>query len=200
MILLIAMNVTASPKSHWPEFCAQFFSEQVKCTVTFSGRRRYANGPQITRLATHTSNLCNVHLSIKQSFVCPSRELQTYVARHWDLHECTPIVQLWRWSAYILVLLPLMARWHSSDDFGAELMLWQSKRFDYSAPQFFHESDDKNFYSSYRRAGRLNLLDDLVFRCEFERLPAHYVQISVQVHLSTYCIVQVYNCTLYSGP
>ena len=78
-------------------------------------------------------------------------------------------------SAYILVLLPLMARWHSSDEFDAEQMLRQmlrqSSRFDYSEPQFFHIR-----YGVYEdwfciSVGRLNLFEDALLRCEFEHLP-----------------------------
>ena len=40
--------------------------------------------------------------------------------------------------AYILVSLPLIARWHTSERFNAERMLRESGKFDYSEPQFFN--------------------------------------------------------------
>ena len=37
-----------------------------------------------------------------------------------------------------LVSLPMLARWHTSEDFPAEEMLRESGKFDFSEPQFFH--------------------------------------------------------------
>ena len=56
-----------------------------------------------------------------------------------DLDILTPFDILWSpRNSYILVSLPLMARWHSSKRFNAERILRQSGKFDYSTPQFFH--------------------------------------------------------------
>ena len=41
-------------------------------------------------------------------------------------------------TAYILVSLPMMARWHSTGAFNAEHILKQSGQFHYSEPQFYH--------------------------------------------------------------
>ena len=56
-----------------------------------------------------------------------------------DADLLTPFDIMWNpHNAYILVSLPLMARWHSVKGFNAERILRQSGKFDYSAPQFFH--------------------------------------------------------------
>ena len=66
-------------------------------------------------------------------------------------------------TAYILVSLPLMARWHSSVSFNAEHILRQSGQFDYSAPQFYHTHCEKDYL-----VGPLRCSTDTCLRCEFE--------------------------------
>ena len=82
-----------------------------------------------------------------------------------DVEICTPFGQLPKASAYILVSLPLMARWHSSDEFEAERILCQSGRFDYSEPQLFHMIIKGAFNLC---EGPLTVIEGLMFRCEFE--------------------------------
>ena len=70
-------------------------------------------------------------------------------------------------TAYILVSLPLMARWHSSDSFNAQHTLRQSGQFDYSEPQFYH----KQRWPSPRTinpTGPLRYSTNTALRCEFE--------------------------------
>ena len=67
-------------------------------------------------------------------------------------------------TAYILVSLPLMARWHSSDSFNAEHIFRQSGQFDYSEPQFYH----KQRCLSINLAGPLRYSTATSLRCEFE--------------------------------
>ena len=48
-----------------------------------------------------------------------------------DVELRAPLKLLWIERAYILVSLPLVARWHSSDRFDAERIIRQSGQFDY---------------------------------------------------------------------
>ena len=100
-----------------------------------------------------------------------------------DADVQTPFDVLWSpFNAYILVSLPLMARWHCSKRFNAERILLQSGQFDYSSPQFFHVH---NKYTYYRhkyyeneedrlkeygttKYGPLHSIQKLVLRCECE--------------------------------
>ena len=61
-----------------------------------------------------------------------------------DVDIRTPFETLTHSSSHILVSLPLMARWHSSDEFDTEQMPQQSGLFDYSAPQFFHKITNRH--------------------------------------------------------
>ena len=85
-----------------------------------------------------------------------------------DVEIHTGFVHFLRNSAYILVSLPLIARWHSSEEFDAEQMLRQSERFDYSEPQFFHMRIAMSLNSLITSKGPLNTFKGVVFRCEFE--------------------------------
>ena len=67
-------------------------------------------------------------------------------------------------SAYILVSLPLMARWHSSVAFNAEHILRQSGQFRYSEPQFYHTQRAPSFHMP----GPLQNSTETCLRCEFE--------------------------------
>ena len=109
-----------------------------------------------------------------------------------DAELLTPFDELWNaLNAYILVSLPLMARWHSSKRFSAERILRQSGKFDYSAPQFFHIHNkylyyDKLCWTVYyfkdplKQRGPINFVTQLVLRCEFEnQLEAHMVPILI---------------------
>lgn len=49
-----------------------------------------------------------------------------------DVELCDPFKHLLRERAYILVSLPMIARWHTSERFDAERILRQSGKFDYS--------------------------------------------------------------------
>ena len=85
-----------------------------------------------------------------------------------DVDLLTPFNVLWNpHNAYILVSLPLMARWHSVKGFNAEQILRQSGKFDYSAPQFFHVYNKKTWVYQFNFIGPLNF-KMLVLRCEFE--------------------------------
>ena len=84
-----------------------------------------------------------------------------------DVELQTPFDELCRpnySTAYILVSLPLMARWHSSVAFNAEHILRQSGQFHCSEPQFYH----------WQRAPSVKLPGPLVnststwLQCEFE--------------------------------
>ena len=66
--------------------------------------------------------------------------------------------------AYILVSLPMVARWHSSDSFNAENILRQSGIFDYSQPQFYHTPHCDWFEGP----GPLRCPKTNCFRCEYE--------------------------------
>ena len=74
--------------------------------------------------------------------------------------------------AYILVSLPLMARWHSSDSFNAEHIFRQSGQFDYSEPQFYHKRYGQPIpiipVSCPKLAGPLGYSNTSGLRCEFE--------------------------------
>ena len=59
-------------------------------------------------------------------------------------------------SAYILVSVPMFAKWHSTPDFDAERVIRMSDRFDFSAPQFFHVFLDM----TYERRANTFLDDD----------------------------------------
>ena len=54
-----------------------------------------------------------------------------------DVELCAPFECISKARAYILVSLPMIARWHTSERFNAERILRQSGKFDYSEPQFF---------------------------------------------------------------
>ena len=54
-----------------------------------------------------------------------------------DVELCASFDLIWKERAYILVSLPMIARWHTSERFNAERILRQSGKFDYSEPQFF---------------------------------------------------------------
>ena len=67
-----------------------------------------------------------------------------------DVDLLTPFDVLWNpRNGYILVSLPLMARWHSSKRFNAERILRQSGKFDYSTPQFFHVYNKHTYYDEH---------------------------------------------------
>ena len=100
----------------------------------------------------------------------------------------TPFDVLWnRRNAYILVSLPMMARWHSNKSFNAERILWQCGKFEYSAPQFFHVHNKYTFYYQYevgdwfKEYGPLYSARKLVLRCEFE---GNYVEKLLLPHSS----------------
>ena len=75
--------------------------------------------------------------------ICPQSDLSNVVRAHCghvahDVELCERLrVECTSWT---LVSLPMIARWHSSEDtgFNAEQMLRDSHKFDYSEPQFFH--------------------------------------------------------------
>ena len=52
-----------------------------------------------------------------------------------DVELRAPFELLWNERAYILVSLPMVARWHTFDRFNAERILRQSGQFDYSEAQ-----------------------------------------------------------------
>ena len=54
-----------------------------------------------------------------------------------DVELLEPSKLFGKTRAYILVSLPMIARWHTSERFNAEGILRQSGKFDYSEPQFF---------------------------------------------------------------
>ena len=54
-----------------------------------------------------------------------------------EVELCSPFELFGKDRAYILVSLPMIARWHTFERFNAERILRQSGRFDYSEPQFF---------------------------------------------------------------
>ena len=84
-----------------------------------------------------------------------------------DVELQTPFDVLWKpdySSAYILVSLPLMARWHSSVSFNAEHILRQSGQFHYSEPQFYHAHRGPSF----KFPGPLLCSAHTWLLCEFE--------------------------------
>ena len=104
---------------------------------------------------------------------CGHMQIDAEICSPLDLHFTSieydaRIFDHWNSSAYILVSLPLMAHWHSSDEFDAEQMLRQSGRFDHSEPQFFHTRPFAYDDWCCRGIGPLNLLEGAVLRCEFE--------------------------------
>lgn len=52
--------------------------------------------------------------------------------------EILNVKNLFEPESYVLVSLPMLARWHTTRRFDAERILRQSGKFDYSEPQFFH--------------------------------------------------------------
>ena len=54
-----------------------------------------------------------------------------------EVEFCDPSDLLNKQRAWILVSLPMIARWHTSERFNTERILRQSGKFDYSEPQFF---------------------------------------------------------------
>ena len=70
-------------------------------------------------------------------------------------------------TAYILVSLPLMARWHSSDSFNAEHIFRQSGQFNYSEPQFYHKQRRQSI-NLYNGPLRYSTYTATALRCEFE--------------------------------
>ena len=111
--------------------------------------------------------------------------------------------------AYILVSLPMIARWHTSERFNAERILRQSGQFDYSEPQFF---DEQNYnMRNEDLPGPLNLPEhvlDNVIVCEYESaslnsrqatflnepstLPCHMVTVRVLMKLNTIDFMKYY--------
>ena len=69
-------------------------------------------------------------------------------------------------TAYILVSLPLMARWHSSVSFNAEHILRQSGQFHYSNAQFYHTQCEPSILRSIL-PGPLHSTTTWL-RCEYE--------------------------------
>ena len=55
-----------------------------------------------------------------------------------ELRQPIPTVAI---SDRVLVSLPVLARWHSSDRFPAEQLLRDSGKFDFSEPQLYHKPD-----------------------------------------------------------
>ena len=85
-----------------------------------------------------------------------------------DVELCAPFDFFEKERAYILVSLPMIARWHTSERFNAERILRQSGKFDYSEPQFF----EVQFGIKNRNAlpGPLNVLETYWSNtmCEYE--------------------------------
>ena len=86
-----------------------------------------------------------------------------------DVELCFPSAFFENVRAYILVSLPMIARWHTSERFNAERILRQSGKFDYSEPQFF----DMQFSNIIRNGlpGPLNMPDEYLSfytMCEYE--------------------------------
>ena len=86
-----------------------------------------------------------------------------------DVELCAPLDLFRKARAYILVSLPMIARWHTSERFNAERILRQSGKFDYSEPQFF----DAQFPNRHRHymPGPLNVLETYwrnYTLCEYE--------------------------------
>lgn len=57
-----------------------------------------------------------------------------------DVEICNSLGQ-WH-HKYILVSLPIVARWHSDNNFPAEQLLRQSRKFDFTEPQVYHFIDN----------------------------------------------------------
>lgn len=86
-----------------------------------------------------------------------------------EVELCSPFELIGKERAYILVSLPMIARWHSSKRFNAERILRQSGKFDYSEPQVFDVQIPNG--KSYDLPGPLNLLDKnwcSYTMCEYE--------------------------------
>lgn len=64
-----------------------------------------------------------------------------------DVELTSPIPSL-AISNRILASLPILARWHSSHTFPAVQMLRDSRKFDFSEPQFYHQPDFFSYGSS----------------------------------------------------
>ena len=105
-----------------------------------------------------------------------------------DVELCAPFKCIWKARAYILVSLPMIARWHTSERFDAERILRQSGKFDYSDPQF----SDVQYRFGMRNdlPGPLNVLEKDWFNsttmCEYECRNESFR--SVSIDCSTNCI------------
>ena len=72
-------------------------------------------------------------------------------------------------NAYILVSLPMIARWNSTKRFNAERILRQSGKFHYSEPQIFHLNKyERDLYISVEPLCGPLKLDETRLFCEFE--------------------------------
>ena len=71
----------------------------------------------------------DINLSIVGSDKCDHMHIDVELCSQSDIYGVE--------HGYILVSLPMIARWHTSESFDAEGLLRQSGKFDYSEPQFF---------------------------------------------------------------
>lgn len=109
-----------------------------------------------------------------------------------DVEIQTPFEVVNRSNPYILVSLPMMARWHSSKTFDAEGILKRSGKFDYSEPQFFHVRNPE-LYGFPRPVIPGPLLNDgfTFLACEFESdsepltVPLNSTVLPTALHLPT---------------
>ena len=84
-----------------------------------------------------------------------------------EVEFCDPSDLLNKQRAWILVSLPMIARWHTSERFNTERILRQSGKFDYSEPQFF----DVLFINSNSKLnlpGPLIVHPSIEIMCEYE--------------------------------